>query len=117
MPVDLPCLPYSQIPHTSRLFADYAGNSPKTREFYGPGFDLDSLIAHKVLDYPNERRQAVAAVLRDQNQSWNCSAKTLSNVERLAAGAQAVVTGQQVAVFGGPLFSMYKALTAIRLAE
>jgi bacillithiol biosynthesis cysteine-adding enzyme BshC len=67
--------------------------------------------------YDPARRERVAGILERQNRSWNASAQTLDNLARLRAGARAVVTGQQVALFGGPLFSMLKAVTAIKLAE
>jgi bacillithiol biosynthesis cysteine-adding enzyme BshC len=41
----------------------------------------------------------------------------LANIDRLRRGALTAVTGQQVGLFGGPLFSIFKALTAVKLAE
>src|SRR4029077_1384171 len=52
-----------------------------------------------------------------QNKAWGASAQTLASVQRLRNGASAVVTGQQVGLFGGPMFAIYKALTAVKLAE
>ena len=56
-------------------------------------------------------------MLERQNKSWDASPKTLANLDRLRKGAAAVVTGQQVGLFGGPMFAIYKALTAVKLAE
>jgi len=69
------------------------------------------------LEYPAERRREVAGILRGQNATFGASAATLSNLEKLERGAVAVVSGQQVGLFGGPAYAVYKALTAIRLAE
>src|SRR5208282_711164 len=63
------------------------------------------------------RRARVADILERQNKSWDASAKTLANLDRLRQGAAAIVTGQQVGLFGGPMFAIYKALTAVKLAE
>jgi bacillithiol biosynthesis cysteine-adding enzyme BshC len=59
----------------------------------------------------------VAAIFERQNKSWDASAKTLGNIERFRKGAAVVVTGQQVGLFGGPMFAIYKALTAVKMAE
>ena len=69
------------------------------------------------LAYPAERRGAVAAILGKQNVALGAGAETQANLERLAKGALAVVSGQQVGLFGGPAYSIYKALTAIQVAD
>jgi bacillithiol synthase len=70
-----------------------------------------------VVKYDAARRERVSAILQRQNQSWGASPQTLSNLSRFRSGAAAIVTGQQVGLFGGPMFSIYKALSAVKLAE
>src|SRR4029077_3070924 len=67
--------------------------------------------------YDAGRRGRVADILELQNKTWGASGKSLENIARLRVGASAVVTGQQVGLFGGPLFSIFKALTAVKLAD
>jgi bacillithiol biosynthesis cysteine-adding enzyme BshC len=69
------------------------------------------------LAYDSSRRVRVSDVLERQNKSWNASPQTLANLARLRQGAAAIVTGQQVGLFGGPMFAIYKALTAVKLAQ
>src|SRR5580765_8016782 len=64
-----------------------------------------------------QRRAHVSDILERQHRVWGASEKTLANIARLRAGASAAVTGQQVGLLGGPVFSIYKALTAVKLAE
>src|SRR5579862_9530922 len=119
MSVKAHCLPFTQIPHTTRLFADFLAYSSNVLPFYprSPYFAEWMKEEAANISYDDGRRTKVAAVLERQNQSWDASAKTLSNLERLRKGAAAVVTGQQVGLFGGPMFAIYKALTAVKLAE
>jgi bacillithiol synthase len=119
VPVKAHCLPFSQVPHTTRLFADYLSYSPKVQKFYPSSPNPADWV---VSENPNPRfsagrRQQVTGILERQNRSWGASAATLANLERLRTGAAVVVTGQQVGLFGGPAFALYKALTAVRLAE
>ena len=113
------CLPFSQIPHTTRLFADFLADYSKVQQFYPRSAYFNQWFKDEAssLTYAFERRELVSAILDRQNQSWNASAKTLENIARLRAGASAVVTGQQVGLFGGPAFTIFKALTAIKLAD
>ena len=113
------CLPFSQIPHTTRLFADFLSDYSKVQQFYPRSAYFNQWFKDEAsnLAYAFERREFVSAILDRQNQSWNASAKTLENIARLRAGASAAVTGQQVGLFGGPAFTIFKALTAIKLAD
>ncbi|HYM77502.1 MAG TPA: bacillithiol biosynthesis cysteine-adding enzyme BshC [Candidatus Dormibacteraeota bacterium] len=113
------CLPFSQIPHTTPLFTDFLSYSPKVHLFYprSPFFkDWLKEEAEKI-SCDSSRRERVTAILERQNKSWDASPQTLANLNRLREGAVAVVTGQQVGLFGGPMFSIYKALTAVKLAQ
>ncbi len=112
------CLSHSAIPHTTALFADYLHHFEKTRTFYSrPPFER-SWVGEEAgrIRYDGARRERAAAILERQNRAWGASQETLDNIARFRAGARVVVTGQQVTLFGGPLFSLYKAITAIKLA-
>jgi bacillithiol synthase len=113
------CLPFSQIPHTTRLFTDFLTYPPNVQPFYprSPHFAEWMKEEAQNISYDSTRRERVTAILERQNKSWDASPQTLANLDRLRNGAAAVVTGQQVGLFGGPMFAIYKALTAVKLAE
>ena len=118
-PVKSHCLPFSQVPHTTRLFADFLEYSPKVQPFYPRPPHFGEWLKEEAtkISYDSSRRERVTSILERQNKSWDASPKTLANLDRLRKGAAAVVTGQQVGLFGGPMFAIYKALTAVKLAE
>ncbi len=113
------CLPFQQIPHSTRLFLDYLSYAPSVRGMYprSPIFSEWAKDESQRVVYDAARRAKVSEILERQNRAWGASPKTLANIERLRRGALAAVTGQQVGLFGGPLFSIFKALTAVKLAE
>ncbi len=113
------CLPFSQVPHTTRLFLDYLSYNPTVREFYprSPLFPEWVKDEAGLVRYDDARRQKVSTILENQNHNFGAGPKTFANIARLKQGALAAVTGQQVGLFGGPLFSIFKALTAVKLAE
>jgi len=113
------CLSFSQIPHTSRLFLDYLEQFERVAKFYllSPR-EVERLSELKsLLAYPGDRRAAVANILERQNRGFGAHPEVLKNTQRLREGAGAIVSGQQVALFGGPAYSLYKALTAIKVAK
>jgi len=113
------CIPFAQIPHTTRLFSDFLYDFPKVSSFYPrPPYYSDWLTEQaETVQYEGERRRQVSVVLLRQNRGWGASEKTLANIAKFEAGAVAAVTGQQVGLFGGPLFTVFKVLSAVRLAE
>lgn len=119
LPMKSQCLPFQQIPHTTRLFLDYLSYTPSVREFYPHSPLLSEWMKDESqhVSYDLSRRAKVSEILECQNRAWGASSKTLANLDRFRQGALAAVTGQQVGLFGGPLFSIFKALTAVKLAE
>ncbi len=117
--MDTQCLPFRDVPGVPRLFLDFLSGNPQLRPFYPTStFSLDELAQHaKSVEIPAERRQKIADVLKGQNQAWNADSAALDNIEKLRNGACAVVSGQQVGLFLGPAYTIYKAVTIIRLAR
>ncbi len=113
-------IPHARVPRSSALFLDYLGSADRAREFYDHRpFELASYkavaadLAARAVD-----RNELVKILEAQNHAFGCSEKSLENIRRLALPQTlAVVTGQQVGLLSGPAFTIYKALTAVRLAE
>ena len=113
-------LPFERVPHQSRLFLEYLRDPARLRRFYPEAvrfhYELDAR-ARRVLDRYTTDRAALCDALAGANASWGAGAETLENVRRLRSpGSVAVVTGQQVGLFTGPLYTLYKALSAVKLA-
>src|SRR5215472_12460659 len=107
-----------ELPHTTPLTRDFTENFSRLEGFYAHKPELPSVEAYaRQLDFPQDRRAAIAAILRKQNLAFGCSPETEKNLQRLENGAVAIVSGQQVGLFGGPAYAFYKALTAIESAR
>jgi bacillithiol biosynthesis cysteine-adding enzyme BshC len=113
------CLPFSSIPHQTRLFTDFLHHFDNVQAFYARSPQISNWFREeqKRVNMPPERRSAVADALERINRGFGAGAKTMENIQRLREGSAAVVTGQQVALFGGPLFSLLKALNVAMIAE
>ncbi len=115
------CFPISALPGTSALFRDYAeaADAPtvqRLRQWYPHDpFRLEWARSAPVL--PLAHRERLADALRAQTKTFAAGAAALENIDLLRQGAAAVVTGQQVGLFGGPLLTLLKAATAIRQAQ
>ncbi|HEX8800755.1 MAG TPA: bacillithiol biosynthesis BshC, partial [Terriglobales bacterium] len=112
------CIPFSAIPHTTRLFSDFLSYSSDIRKFF-PNPPDPARVASRAAVVPHGTKihVQVADVLQKQNRAWGASEKTLENIRRLREGAHAVVTGQQVGLFGGPVLSLFKAASVLSLVK
>ncbi|MBI4164815.1 MAG: bacillithiol biosynthesis cysteine-adding enzyme BshC [Acidobacteria bacterium] len=111
---------YARVPNSTPLLLDYLYHFERVAEFYtAPPFKLSSYqdFAGK-LSSLTISRQALADILIRQNREFDGSPQVFENIDRLKkVGTFAVVTGQQIGLFSGPAFTLYKALTAVRLAQ
>jgi bacillithiol biosynthesis cysteine-adding enzyme BshC len=116
------CLALRDLPHTTKLFSTFIDNFSRVARYYGQPPTAEGVLASaREVQLAPEVRRAVVDVLREQNRRFapgsSIDAETAKNLDRLAGGAVAIVTGQQVGLFSGPAYSVYKAVTALRWAD
>jgi bacillithiol biosynthesis cysteine-adding enzyme BshC len=102
----------------SALARDYLLGAPGVRPFYdGAAWDKGALLkaCEKTLTLPRERK-ALAEALVAQQHSRGARESARAAGALLDPRATAVVTGQQAGLFGGPLYVLYKALAAVKVA-
>lgn len=104
----------------SSLFIDYLDNFANVKQFYGGNFRDEThwrSLLRKVSERPINRSSLVQ-ILGDQNRNFHCGVRTLANIDALLNdNTVAVVTGQQVGLFTGPLYTVLKTLTTLKLVE
>ncbi len=111
---------FRDIPKTTRLFQDFLYDFERVSQFYeSPGQNGASLAerAARIISHSYPRAE-IADVLTEQNRVAGAGQETLSSIERLRQpDSVVVITGQQAGLFSGPLFTLYKALTVVKLSE
>ncbi|MFL6375116.1 MAG: bacillithiol biosynthesis cysteine-adding enzyme BshC [Pyrinomonadaceae bacterium] len=111
-------LPFADIPGQSRIFLDYLSDPRVLKKFYpnavASPLNVSSFQETVLTSYTTDR-----SLLCDALTEINAGAgdATLGNIELLRrSDTVAIVTGQQAGLFTGPLYTIYKALSAIKLA-
>jgi bacillithiol biosynthesis cysteine-adding enzyme BshC len=109
-----------RFPWINRLAVDYAFDYGRLAEFYAgdpttPAAWRDAIGRTQRF---NRDRDQVADLVSAQQQRRGAPPEAIAATARLRdPETVAVVTGQQAGLFGGPFFTLLKAITAIRLAE
>ncbi len=112
------CISFRDIPHTTPLYETFLDHFEKVAKYYAyPPTVAGLKSAAAKAEVAPETRRIVVEVLREQNRKFGSSDAVAKNLDRLASGAVAVVTGQQVGLFGGPAYSIYKAISAVAYAR
>ncbi len=116
-------IPYSHLSFFSpqqSLASHYISSFDQVKEFYEADYrSLDNIsqLRNQAQIDPAQRKRLVE-ILLNYNKEKNNSPKVLANIEALAAkDCFTVITGQQCGLFTGPLFTIYKAITTVLLAE
>src|SRR5271156_2146635 len=115
------CISFREIPQTTKIYSTFLDDFEHVAKYYAYPPNIGGVCeAARNVKLDSAVRQGVVEVLRAQNGRFApggvTEAATEKNLERLANGAVAIVTGQQVGLFGGPAYSLYKAITAASYA-
>src|SRR5271170_2123065 len=110
------CFPITVLPHVSQIYRDYLAmdEGSTVRRWYGAEAFAGKWIGKGV---PVGHADMLADLLARQAVEFGAGDAAKANIAKLRAGARAVVTGQQVVLFGGPLLTILKAATAVARAK
>jgi bacillithiol biosynthesis cysteine-adding enzyme BshC len=122
------CFPITILPHVSQLYRDYlamsdsAGDAAVRRWYGAEPFAGRWLLGgqgggQSAGEHETQRSAELADLLEQQAAEFGAGDAAKANIAKLRAGARAVVTGQQVVLFGGPLLTILKAATAVARAK
>ena len=109
---------YSEMSGFQNLFLDYVENFENVEKYFEKNYkDLENLPNLPLNEKSDEQRAAIVKIIKDQYKNFNAGKHTQLNIDALKNKKTfAVVTGQQLGIFGGPLYTFYKIITAIKLS-
>lgn len=109
------------IPRQSELFLKYLADPTSLKKYYPNTVEsvegIAQFVPELLANYKTDRAELCDA-LNEINIAAGAGQEILGNIELLREkDTVAVLTGQQAGLFTGPLYTVYKALSAIKMAE
>lgn len=120
---------FNKLPNFNNLYLDYISQSeedfirlkPFFNAHYRENEEFFKVIDDKMHSYNTSRyfdKNVLIDILKRQNVTFGGSEHTAHNIELLKSDETfAVVTGQQVGLYTGPLYTILKTITTIKLAK
>ncbi len=112
---------FADLPGFHNIFLDYLYEFEKVSRFFEKNFrDKDSFgeTFRSINRASKPDRSLIVDILTAQYQGLKLSKQTETNIRSLSSpNTLTVVTGQQLTLFGGPLYTFYKIITAIKLSQ
>lgn len=119
--MDVDCIPFRNTNYFSNLICDYLDENPKLKQFYNRFPNIENFkeqIEEKKLNFSKENRQVLVDELKAQYDSVNSSEAASQNLHLLSQeNTFTITTGHQLNLFTGPLYFLYKIITAINLSK
>jgi bacillithiol biosynthesis cysteine-adding enzyme BshC len=112
---------FSDIPGHQNLFLDYLYEFENVADFYADDFRNKEnylKLFKTIIDNRRNLSLDIGNIITTQYSSLSPSALTKQNIKKLSdKKTLAIVTGQQLGILGGPLYTFYKIMTAIKLSS
>jgi bacillithiol biosynthesis cysteine-adding enzyme BshC len=108
-----------EMPGCSPLVRDYVHHFDRVSSFFAQNPHASGTYAAQaeICAQREYRRAELRAALLTQQAAWGAPPIARQRIDELCTPrGLAVITGQQTGLFGGPLFTLYKALTVVALA-
>lgn len=119
--MDVDCLSFKKTGYFSSLICDYVEQKEGLKPFYNR-FPLlgnfEGQLEEKTLSFPDSNREILYDALQKQYGHTKTSKKTLDHIRQLKEPITfTVTTGHQLNLFTGPLYFLYKIISAINLSK